>query len=374
MFRLVFISALILLIIYPFTRLIKPMWLAVLLSSIVFIFEFSVFFMPRWGIINFSRNIYIFSGLLLGITLILFLLVFVKDIFLILNYLFCNKILVNHFKINLTIVVFSVVLGTIGLWEGIKVPSINKFSIQLPNLPDKLNGFRIIQLSDLHMGDIFIKEWLQAVVSKVNALKPDIVVITGDLVDKSPVILGEEIKLLTQVSSKYGTFICVGNHEYYAGLAEWLNFWKEIGLNVLLNSHAVLNIDGTALVVAGIADRGHNHPKFESDDIIKAFSGAPGNAFQILLAHRPENARKHAEQSNNIALQLSGHTHGGQIPILWPLVSIVNNGFIKGLYKIENMFLYISNGTGLWGGFPIRLFTPSEITEIILLSESSTQE
>ena len=369
MFRFFFISSLILMITYPLARIIKPMWLALLVSSVLFIFEFSVFFLPRWGIFDFSRNIYILSGLLLGIILILFSLTLIKDIFLILNRLFFNIISINHFKINIVVVALSVLLGVIGLWEGIRVPSIKKISIELMNLPNELNGFRIVQLSDLHVGDIFTKGWLQEVINKVNSLEPDLVVITGDVVDKPPHKLGDETELLTHITSKYGTFVCVGNHEYYAGLAAWLKLWDKIGLTVLLNSHATFNIDGAALTVAGIADRGHNHPKNEPDDIIKAFSGAPDNALRILLAHRPENARKHAQRSNNIALQLSGHTHGGQIPVLWSLVAAFNSGFVKGLYNVEEMSLYVHNGTGLWGGFPIRLFTPSEITEITLTSK-----
>lgn len=369
MVRLLFILSLLLMITYPVMRIVKPMWLAMLVSSAVFIFEISVFFLPRWGVFDFSRSINILSGLLLGIALILFFLILIKDIFLILSYSFFSVISVNHFKVNIAVAALSIVLGVIGLWEGLRVPSVNKLSIKIMNLPDELNGFRIVQLSDLHLGDIFIKEWLREVVNKVNLLEPDIVVITGDLVDKPTYKLGDDVNLLTHIFSKYGTFACVGNHEYYAGLTEWLKYCEQIGLTVLLNSHTTLNIDGTALTVAGIADRGHNHPRNEPDDIIKAFSGVPDDAFRILLAHRPENARKHAEQSNNIALQLSGHTHGGQIPILWPLVAAFNGGFFKGLYKVEEMFLYISNGTGLWGGFPIRLFTQSEITEITLLPE-----
>jgi len=332
-------------------------------------FEVGVFFLPRWGIFDFPRNIYLLSGLLLGIALILFFLILIKDIFLILNCLFFNIISVNHLKINIVIVALSVILGVVGLWEGIRVPSVNKFSIKIMNLPDELNGFRVVQLSDLHIGDIFIKRWLQEVVNKVNQLEPDLVVITGDLVDKSPYKLRDEVNLLTHITSKYGTFICIGNHEYYARLVAWLEYWEDIGLPVLLNSHVAINIDGAVLTVAGIADRDHNNPaENEPADIIKAFSGSPDSAFRILLAHRPENARKHADRSNNIALQLSGHTHGGQIPILWPIVAAFNGGFFKGLYKIEEMFLYVSNGTGLWGGLPIRLFTQSEITEITLIS------
>ena len=366
MLRLFFISSLILMITYPLARIIKPMWLALFVSSVIFIFEFSIFFLPRWGVFDFSRNIYILSGLLLGIILILFSLIFIKDIFLILNQLFFNIISVNHFKINTVVLALSVLFGVIGLWEGTRVPSIKKFNIELMNLPVELNGFRIVQLSDLHVGDIFTKAWLREVVNKANSLKPDLVVITGDMADRPPYKLEDEIEPLAHIVSKYGTFVCVGNHEYYTGLEAWLNFLEKIGLTVLLNSHVTLNIDGAILAVAGIADRGHNQPKNEPDDIAKAFSGVPDNAFRILLAHRPENARQHAQRSNNIALQLSGHTHGGQIPILWSLVAAFNGGFAKGLYKIEEMFLYISNGTGLWGGFPIRLFTQSEITEITL--------
>lgn len=258
----------------------------------------------------------------------------------------------------------SVFVAAFFMWSALRVPRIHELEIPLDTLPPELDGLRIAQLSDLHVGSTFDALWLREVVERTNAMDPDFILITGDLVDGRPAVMGEDMKLLNGLKARHGVLIIVGNHEYYSGVMPWVRTWRRQGLTVLLNEHRVYDINGARLVIAGVADpNAARFPGLVLPDPAAALADAP-KAFNILMAHQPKDAAQHAALGYN--LQLSGHTHGGQYFFMFPLVSWLNKGYRSGLYDVHGMKLYVSPGTGLWGYVPMRVGSPSEITVLTL--------
>ena len=155
-----------------------------------------------------------------------------------------------------------------------------------------------------------------------------------------------------------------GNHEYYSDFVAWNAAFERLGLRVLRNEHVVIESAGGTLVVAGTTDRNAERFGLPLPDIKQALAGAPKDVPVVLMAHQPKGADVNA--AAKVDLQLSGHTHGGQIAGLHWIVQAANEGFVSGLYDVGAMQLYVSNGTGLWNGFPVRIGRPSEITQFTL--------
>jgi len=236
--------------------------------------------------------------------------------------------------------------------------------IALRDLPPALEGFSIVQLSDIHVGPTIKQGYIDAIVRRANGLSPDLIVITGDLVDGSVADLADDIAPLAQLSARHGTYVVTGNHEYYSGADSWIAEFERLGMAVLLNRHVQLEHDGARLVLAGIADYSAElfRPSHRSDPIA-AFAGAPDGVPRLLLAHQPRSAKAAVEAGCD--LQLSGHTHGGQF---WPWMHFVRwqQPWVAGLQRVSAMQIYISRGTGYWGP-PLRFGAPSEITRIRLV-------
>ncbi len=320
------------------------------------------------------------GGYVSTLFMVLFSLVFLRDIFLGITWLIGKftqsprawEILrfMDLPHIDASLLLISLAFAGFGMWSALKVPDVKAVNIPIAGLPAALEDLHIVQLSDLHIGSTFDGEWLQEVVDKANALHPDIIFITGDLVDGLPPRLGPEIQPLKALQAKYGVYIIVGNHEYYSGLTTWVDYWKEMGLNILLNEYQVVDIqkEGTApqaIAIAGVSDpTAQRFPGFVLPDPKGVMEQLPKNAFPILLAHQPRGARDNA--ALGYKLQFSGHTHGGQYFFAFPLISLINEGYRAGHYRVDNMELYVSPGTGLWGYVPMRLGCPSEITSILL--------
>ncbi len=260
-----------------------------------------------------------------------------------------------------------------GVWEGVRVPDVRRVEIAVPGLPAAFDGFRIVQLTDLHCSPAARKGRTEGIVAKANALKPDLVCITGDFVDGSPEQRADDLSPLRGLRAPYGVFGCAGNHEYYSGYAAWRPVFASFGVVMLDNAHRVLEKDGARLVLGGVTDpaalrSGGEAARPEGPDAAKAFAGAPEGVCRILLQHRPWDPLSAA--APGIGLQLSGHTHGGMLRGLDVLVARMgNNGFVRGLYRMGRRALYVSSGTGQWAGFPLRLGVPAEITEIVLRKE-----
>ncbi len=251
-------------------------------------------------------------------------------------------------------------VGAWGFFQAMKVPDVRRTEITVPGLPDRLDGFSVIQLSDLHIGPMLKKEWLEGVVERTNAAAPDLIVITGDFVDGTVSSRGASLRPLEHLKAKYGVLGIPGNHEYYYGVQEWLPSLRSLGIVMLENEHRVLPC---GITVGGVTDTAARAFGLPLPDAAKAFDGAP-EGIRLLLSHRPSSPGIPAADA---ALQLSGHTHGGHISFMRWLVARFNSGFVGGLYRLRNGgSLYVSSGTGLWNGFSCRIFVPSEIALLIL--------
>jgi len=249
------------------------------------------------------------------------------------------------------------------VYNARRIAKVKEVELALPTLPAGLEGLRIVQLSDLHIGPTIKAGYLQRIVERVNGLDADLVAITGDLVDGKVAELRQEFLPLQQLKARLGTYAITGNHEYYSGAEAWVRTWREQGLTVLLDEHRVLQHQGTPFVLAGITD--YSAPLYvpsHRSDAATAFANAPQGLFRLLLAHQPRSAPKAAAAGAD--LQLSGHTHGGQF---WPWMHFVRlqQPWVAGIHRLDRLTVYISRGTGYWGP-PLRFGAPSEITLIRL--------
>lgn len=258
-----------------------------------------------------------------------------------------------------------------GVWQACAVPEVRTVNMLVRQLPAGLEGLRVVQLSDMHVSALLRRPWVEAVVRRVNELQPDIIVLTGDMVDGKPDLRAQDVAPLAELRAHYGVWACLGNHEYYADVRGWQVALRKLGIQVLRNAHVTLTLAGGRVTLAGVTDRvALRWPEraLPAPDAAEALRGAPQNVFTLLLAHRPAEAE--AASRAGVDLQLSGHTHGGQLWGLAPLVGWFNGGFSRGEYVVNGMNLYISNGAGLWPGFPLRVGVPSEITEVVLHSDN----
>lgn len=267
-------------------------------------------------------------------------------------------------SLSLTLAVVAVGLSAVGVWQAIKVPAVKTLHVTLDRLPPAFDGYRLVLLADLHAHSLLPASWQAKVVEKTNALQADAIVISGDLQDGQPAMRKKDVLPMANFAAKDGVFVAVGNHEYYADYVEWVAIFREMGMNVLENDHAVIARGDAELVIAGLTDRQADRFNQAMPDIQKALEGAPVSAPVILLAHRPDGAP--ALASSGVDLMLTGHTHGGQVLGLHYVTQWANEGFVSGWYQLGSMRLYVTNGTGVWNGFAVRLGRPAEITEMIL--------
>jgi uncharacterized protein len=254
----------------------------------------------------------------------------------------------------------------VGFFMARRVAPVVNVNVPLAGLPKELEGFTIAQISDIHVGQTIKRNFVAAIVDRVNRLRADMIAITGDVVDGSVPDLAQHTEPLARLESRHGTYFVTGNHEYYSGVHAWIRELERLGARVLVNEHVVLDHDGAALTVAGVTDYSAHHydPSHRSDPHAAA-KGAPEHAPKLLLAHQPRSAQ--SAEAAGYQLQLSGHTHGGQF---WPWNFLVRlqQPFIAGLNRLGRMWVYTSRGTGYWGP-PMRFGIPSEITLIRLVRE-----
>lgn len=264
-----------------------------------------------------------------------------------------------------TAAVVTLGLAAFSLWSGRAAPAVLNVEVPLRRLPRALDGTTIVQLSDVHIGPTIGREFLDSVVKRVNALKPDLVAITGDLVDGDVDTLAESIAPLSGLESRHGTFFVTGNHEFYSGADAWCAKLRTLGVRVLRNEHVTIRQGEAAFDLAGIED--YTSGRFDAgraSDVGVAVEGRDPERELVLLAHQPKSVFE--AQRHGVGLQLSGHTHGGQI---WPFNYLVKlaQPVVAGLSRFGDTYLYVSRGTGYWGP-PMRLGAPAEITRLTLRS------
>ena len=260
--------------------------------------------------------------------------------------------------------VSALALAILGVSQATRVPPVKRLEIAIPNLPDEFDGYRMIQLTDLHLSRLFGANWAKAVVAKANAQEADLIVITGDLMDGTLEARHDDIEPLRNLKAREGVYVIPGNHEYYFGYEGWMLKYQELGMRRLANSHVRLSRGNSNLVLAGLTDSASQRFGLPRPDVRQALEGAPAGAPIILLDHQPKSAPAAARAG--VALQLSGHTHGGMILGMHRIVARFNNGYVSGFYDVDGMQLYVNNGTALWNGFALRIGVPSELTVITL--------
>lgn len=255
-------------------------------------------------------------------------------------------------------------LGTTGCgaYGVLRGPRVKRVTVPLARLPRSAHGFRIAVVSDIHLGPILGREHTRRVVDAVNRTQPDLIAVVGDLVDGSVADLGPAAEPLARLRSRHGAFFVTGNHEYYSGAAEWVDHVRELGLHPLENAR--VEIDGFDL--AGVNDIA-GESEGQGPDFGRALGDRDRTRAAVLMAHQPVVIDQAVE--HGVDLQLSGHTHGGQ---LWPgnYIAELSNPTVAGLERYGDTQLYVTRGAGAWGP-PVRVGAPSDITVVELASRQA---
>ena len=257
------------------------------------------------------------------------------------------------------VIAASFVALAAGLLAALRGPRVREVEIPIENLAPALEGLRIVQITDLHIGPTIRARYVERVVRLANALKPDLFALTGDFVDGPVARLAPHVAPLAGLEPAGRAFFVTGNHEYYSGAAPWIAHFRGLGLRVLLNEPVLIGLRGVLVLVGGVVDpAGREAPR---PDL--AASGAQKAAFRVLLAHNPKLAPLGA--AAGFDLQLSGHTHAGQF-FPWTLaIHLVHAPHVSGLSRSGRMWVYVSAGTGTWGP-PVRFGSQPELTLIRL--------
>ncbi len=262
--------------------------------------------------------------------------------------------------VRTVLVVIALVGAVAALIGGMRPPRVVDVEVEIPGLKQSLDGTTVVQLSDLHLGSLLGPRFLSHVISQVEALQPDVVVVTGDLFDSEADSVERLLPELKRLKAPRGVFAVIGNHEYYAGVDRCVHLMEEAGFQVLDNQWVEV-LPG--LVVAGVPDdRGALQTGHPGADLGRALDGVPSDSTVILLQHAPEN--EEAAAAAGVDLMLDGHTHGGQI---WPFHVLVRAAYphLAGVFHVGSMTQVVSRGTGRWGP-PMRLFAPAEVIRVTL--------
>jgi len=244
-------------------------------------------------------------------------------------------------------------------------PEIHEVPVRLARLPRQLSGLSIAQISDLHIGRTIGEREVRRVVAETNALRPDVVALTGDFVDGSVRMLEAAVAPLAALQSRFGVFFVTGNHEYYSGAPAWVAHLRRLGIRVLRNERVEIGDGVASFDLAGIDDwRSAGMAPGHGPDLAAALAGRDPDRSLVLLAHQPRGVEEAARAG--VELQVSGHTHGGQI-FPFTLATALVYPYLHGLYPVpENgSQIFVSRGTGFWGP-PMRLGSPPEIAHIVL--------
>jgi predicted MPP superfamily phosphohydrolase len=242
--------------------------------------------------------------------------------------------------------------------------AVRRLPISLARLPRQLNGLSLVQLTDIHIGPTIGRAFIETIVACTNALNPDIIAITGDLVDGTVGELGDAVAPLGDLRARHGVYFVTGNHEYFSGATPWIAELTRLGVRCLRNERVSIGDGEASFDLAGVDDHSgaRSGEEGHGEDLDKALENLDPSREVVLLAHQPKSV--FAAARFGVGLQISGHTHGGQI---WPFSYLVRlqQPFIAGLHRHAGTQIYVSRGTGYWGP-PMRLGAPAEITQLIL--------
>lgn len=249
---------------------------------------------------------------------------------------------------------------------GIKAarsPEIVPVDIFFDNLPDEFNGFKLAQISDLHVGLTIRRDFVERVVALTNDAKPDAIALTGDIMDGTVEMLQYDMEPIQALEAPSGRFFITGNHEYYSGALPWVEYFKAAGFSTLINSNELIERGSSQIAMCGITDRSaHRIVPEHKSNAQQAVKGLKNNTFKIMLAHQPRSV--YEIENTNSDLMLCGHTHGGQF-FPWSLLVHFAHPYVKGLHQHNSMQVYVNQGTGYWGP-PMRIGTIGEISLITL--------
>lgn len=347
-------------------QIIKPRLPRIILKYFL-IFNFLgvvVYFLGRY-FISFPQSLYFLVSLSIGVGFVLFVVMlvyqFLSLLLRIITLMFpkFSQERRGFFQNTLNVCSGIFALGYLGagMIEGALSPKVESIKITLKNLQGKLSA---VQISDLHIGGLIEESVVRSIVAKVNTLKPDFIVLTGDIIDTEVSKVPQAILELSQLKAPYGVYFIVGNHEYFHGIKTLLETLKKHGIIVLENSCVQIQKGNAVLNLAGVYDLFGRRINALEPNLKEALANRIANRPLILLAHQPKFALE-VQESDKVDLILSGHTHGGQIFPFRFLVKL-EQPYLAGLYQhLENTKVYVNRGTGFWGP-PMRILARSEIT------------
>jgi hypothetical protein len=260
------------------------------------------------------------------------------------------------------VTLLALLLGLAGMASALRPPRLRRVRFEIAGWPRALDGFRIVQLSDIHFGPILGRRFAEHLVERVTELAPDLVAVTGDLADGDAELLADEVAPLAGLRARHGVFFVTGNHDHYSGAAGWAARATALGMRALRNERVEIGEGEASFDLVGVDDHNGRLVGGGGEDLARALAGRDPRRPALLLAHDPSTFRR--ARRAGIDLQLSGHTHGGQI---WPFRFAVRLvvPWVEGAHRDGRAQLYVSRGTGFWGP-PMRLLAPAEITEIAL--------
>ncbi|MFI1653779.1 metallophosphoesterase [Streptomyces sp. NPDC020472] len=258
------------------------------------------------------------------------------------------------------VAVGTVGYGTYGVLRG---PRVKRVTVPLAKIPRAAHGYRIAVVSDIHLGPILGRAHTQRIVDAINAAQPDLIAVVGDLVDGTVENLGPAAEPLARLRARHGSFFVTGNHEYFSGADAWVDHVRELGLRPLRNARVEIP---AGFDLAGVDDVA-GESEGQGPDFARALGDRDRARAAVLLAHQPIVV--HDAVRHGVDLQLSGHTHGGQ---LWPgnYLAELANPTVAGLERYGDTQLYVSRGAGAWGP-PVRVGAPSDITIVELASKQA---
>jgi predicted MPP superfamily phosphohydrolase len=273
--------------------------------------------------------------------------------------------------VRAVIVLFAVTLVVAyGMWNALyRGPRVVRVELWPHAWPDALDGYRIAQISDIHIGTLLGAEYARRVTDRCNALRPDAIAVTGDVVDGSVAKLADRVRPFADLNAPDGVFFVTGNHDHYSGADGWSAKLQSLGFQILRNRRVRIERMSAAFEIAGVDDySSRRRVEQGGGDFEAALAGWHAGEPLVLLAHDPRSFEQ--ARTRGVPLQLSGHTHAGQ---MWPFGWLVRlqTRYVAGAYRSGDSQLYVNRGTGFWGP-PLRVFKCAEISELVLRAPGST--